>query len=292
MLTSDVRRIQLVVVFLALLVFAPLAVLAQETERAIVATPDSPVPSYTAPPPAVSADTAVPPAASPVAVVRPAISTDPEALGDSMMLHKRYQEAIADYGKARASATVWNKMGIAYQMMFNLKDSMRCYKESLKLAPNNASVLNNLATAEDSLKQYGAAEKLYRKALKIDPKSALVLKNLGTNLLSQHKYDKGWAVYKQALAADPSVFQDRGSPQVQNATSVQQRGAMNYYMALGCAQMGHVDCALEYLRMALNEGFTNPKKVASDVAFSSLRDNPDFKELLAEQESTKAPQAR
>ncbi len=46
-------------------------------------------------------------------------------------------------------------MGIAYQMMFNVKDATRCYNASLKLDPKNPQVLNNLATVYDSQKQYG-----------------------------------------------------------------------------------------------------------------------------------------
>jgi len=214
-----------------------------------------------------------------------------EELADTLSVHRRYQAAIEEYGKATPSAAVWNKMGIAYQMMFNLKDATRCYKESLKLDSRNSQVLNNLATVFDSLKQYGSAEKLYRKALKTDPNSPLIRKNLGTNLLAQHKYNRGWEEYQRALAIDPQVFQDRSSPQVQNPSTVAERGAMNYYMAAGCARMGQVDCALQYLRMALNEGFTSPKKLASDLAFANVRDNPDFKQLLIAQENNRSEAA-
>jgi tetratricopeptide (TPR) repeat protein len=216
----------------------------------------------------------------------------PEELGDTLVVHQRYQAALAAYAKATPSAAIWNKMGIAYQMMFNLKDATRCYRESLQLEPRNSNVLNNMGTIYDSMKEYGQAEKYYKKALKLNPKSALVLKNLGTNLLSQHKYNRGWEAYQQALAIDPQVFQDRNSPQVQNPTSVEDRGVMNYYMAMGCVRAGLTACALEYLRMAMDEGYTNPKKVASDMAFASLRDNPDFKQLLASQSKNKAAQSR
>ncbi len=216
----------------------------------------------------------------------------PEELGDTLTIHQRYQAALAAYAKAPPSAAVLNKMGIAYQMMFNLRDATRCYKESLELDPKNADVLNNLGTIYDSVKEYGQAEKYYKKALKLDPKSALVLKNLGTNLLSQHKYNRGWEMYEQALAVDPQIFEDRNSPQVQNPTSVQQRGVMNYYMAVGCVRVGQTACALQYLRMAMDEGYTTPKKVASDLAFASLRDNPDFKLLLASQKTAKPAQSR
>ena len=233
----------------------------------------------------------IPAALSPGAP-KPGPPPTPEELADSFAVHQRYQAAIAAYAKAPPSAAVWNKMGIAYQMMFNLKDATRCYRASLRLDPHNSNVLNNLGTIYDSLKEYGEAEHFYKKALKSDPRSALVLKNLGTNLLSQHKYNRGWEAYKQALAIDPQIFEDRNSPQVQNPTSVQERGAMNYYMAMGCVRAGLTDCALQYLGMALDEGYTNPKKVAQDVAFASLRDNPDFKQLLARQSNAKSPQAR
>lgn len=215
-----------------------------------------------------------------------------EDLGDSLVMHQRYQAAIAAYQKAPPTALVWNKMGIAYQMMFNVRDATRCYRQSLKLDSHNSQVINNLATVYDSEKQFSAAERLYHKALKINPDSALVYKNLGTNLLAQHKYDRGWDAYQHALALDPQVFSDHGTPQVQNPAPVAERGAMNYYMALGCVRIGQTDCALQYLRMALDEGFTSPKKVASDVAFASLRDNPDFKQLLASQQNAKPEQAR
>ncbi len=59
-------------------------------------------------------------------------------------------------------------MGIAYQMMFDLSDASRCYLASLKIDPRNGSVLNNLGTTYDALKQYGDAEKMYRRALRIE----------------------------------------------------------------------------------------------------------------------------
>jgi tetratricopeptide (TPR) repeat protein len=208
-----------------------------------------------------------------------------EEIGDSLTAHQRYQAAIAAYAKApEMTADIWNKMGIDYQMMFNSKDATRCYKESLKLDPRNPQVLNNLGTVYASTKDYSTAEHLYRKALKLDPHSALILKNLGTNLLAQHRYEKGWAAYQQALAIDPHIFSDNGSPSVEDPSSVQERGAMNYYMAAGCARAGYADCALQYLRMALDEGFTTRKKVANDSEFASLHDNPAFKQLLEEQQ--------
>lgn len=235
--------------------------------------------AWTQPPAEVQPTTATTPTATSAQQVPP----DSETAGDVLLARHRYQAAIEVYHKVpNPSAAVWNKMGIAYQMMFDLDDAMHCYQASLKLDPKNVSVLNNLGTAYDSQRQYGKAVKMYRKALKIQPKSGLVLKNLGTDLLAQHKYAKGWEIYKEALEVDPQIFDHPNGPRVENPASVQDRGAMNYYMAKGCVRAGKNDRAIEYLRSALNEGFTSPQKIAMDREFAALHGLPDFERLIAE----------
>ncbi|HMG87566.1 MAG TPA: tetratricopeptide repeat protein [Terracidiphilus sp.] len=207
-----------------------------------------------------------------------------EQVGDALMAHQRYQAAIEAYKKAPPDdAAVWNKLGIAYQLMFNLTDAMHCYKTSYKLNPKNSTVLNNLGTVYDALKEYHNAEKMYRKALKIDPGSALILKNLGTNLLAQHKFAKGWAEYQAALKVDPLIFEDNSRPRIENPASISDRGAMNFYLAKGCVRAGMPLRAIEYLRMALNEGYTSPKKIIADNEFAALHGLPEFEELLNSQ---------
>jgi pentatricopeptide repeat protein len=58
---------------------------------------------------------------------------------------------------------------------------------------------------------------------------------------------------------------------------------MNYFMAKGCLRAGMTERAIEYLRKALNEGFTNPKKIVADSEFAGLRGVPAFEQLLASQ---------
>jgi tetratricopeptide (TPR) repeat protein len=206
----------------------------------------------------------------------------PMQVGDALMLHKRYQAAIEAYKKApRDSAEAWNKMGIAYQLLRNLDDASHCYKTSLKLEPRNANVMNNLGTVYDSLKRPRAAEHMYRRALKVDPHSAALYKNLGTNLLAQRKFQKGWDIYKTALAIDPNIFASSANPQVEDGASLLERGAVNYFKAKGCVQAGLNDCAIEYLRISLNEGFTTPQKLRADKEFNGLHGTPAFEELLA-----------
>ena len=160
------------------------------------------------------------PTPPPDSAAPPQTPPTPEQLGDSLVGHQRYQAAIAAYSKApEMTAEIWNKMGIAYQMLFNAKDAARCYKESLKLDPVNSQVMNNLATVYASLKMYGQADRMYRKALKLDPKSAMVLKNYGTNLLAEHKYNRGWAGYLGGLSPGRAQ-RDREQGQEQNPATL------------------------------------------------------------------------
>ncbi len=219
----------------------------------------------------------------PAAVAAPFDAT-PEEVGDALIIHQRYEAAIAAYKTADPiSPDVWNKMGIANQLMFNPDEASRCYRESLRLNPMNANALNNLGTLYDSMKRFGDAEKTFRKAIEIDPNSALAYKNLGTSFLSQHQYQKGWAAYQKALSLDPKIFHNQAVLRVENPGTTQDRGAMNYFMAKGCVRAGMNDCAIDHLRRALNEGFTNVKKIGEDTEFAGLRNLPEFNQLLAAQ---------
>jgi tetratricopeptide (TPR) repeat protein len=216
--------------------------------------------------------------------VHSAFQPSPEDVGDAFMIHQRYQAAIEAYQKTSPdSARLENKMGIAYQLMFSPREATRCYKSSLKLNPDNVYALNNLGTIYDSLRQFGDGERMYRKALRLTPGSAVLHKNLGSNLLAQHKYERGWEYYKAALAEDPHIFDNRINPHVENPGTVQDRGAMNYYMARGCVRAGENDRAIDYLRKSMNDGFANARKIVADSEFSSLRGSSAFQDLLASQ---------
>ena len=104
-------------------------------------------------------------------------------------------------------------------------------------------------------------------------------------LLAQHRYQEGWAVYQTALALDSHILQNAESLTVENGSTVVERGATNYYKAKGCVMAGMKGRAIEYLRMALDEGFTNVRKVKADEEFADLRGDPEIEKMLAEQEA-------
>lgn len=218
---------------------------------------------------------------APVKPSLPALSS--EDTGDIHFARQEYQAAIRYYAEvAVPSAPVWNKMGIAYQMLFDMKDAVRCYKESIKLNPDDFHALNNLATVEESLQEFSAAERYYKKAIKLQPRAARIIKNLGTNLLMQHQYGRGADAYAEALAIDPHVFDPASGPSIDIPSPKAEFGTESYFQALSCARAQLTGCAISHLRDAFNEGSATVKRVANDYDFASLRGVPEFDKLLAD----------
>ena len=214
----------------------------------------------------------------------PLVQLSPIELGDLHMARKRYQAALEAYHQAPLdNAAIWNKIGIASQQMFLIQEAKKSYEMSLKLDPKNPDVINNLGTVYYSLQQYGNAERLYRRALKLRPKSALIYKNLGTDLLAANKFKKGWDCYQAALAIDHDIFERTNVLRIGEPTPAQKRGAMSYYLAKSYVLAGMPDLAVDYLRMAIDEGFADRKKIMADKEFASLHGVVAFQQLLTEQ---------
>lgn len=230
-----------------------------------------------------TAATTVPDIPTTPPAVEPQVQLSHQEMGDLYIVRHRYQAAIREFKQVEPhTAAAWNGMGVAYQMLYDTKDAIRCYQESVRLNHRNLHALNNLATTYDSMKDYSKAERYYRKALKVDSCSALLLKNLATNLMMQHKYEKAQKLYLRALAIDPEILSDdRGNPATQSVASIHDLGAANYFKARSCARAGIIDCALENLRMAINEGVAKSKMIAQEPDFDAIRNTPDFQSLMA-----------
>jgi len=188
------------------------------------------------------------PAAQPSA--RPLSS---ETRGDIFMAEKKFREAIEVYQQAPAqNAVVQNKLGIAYQQTQQLDNARKAYERAIKLKPDYMEALNNLGTIYYARKNYRRAINWYNRAL------------------------------KTALRLDPDVFKQHGAVgQILEETSIEERARYHFYQARVCAKMGRNDDALQYLRRALEEGFKQKKSLDEEPDFATLKDLPEFKELMA-----------
>jgi tetratricopeptide (TPR) repeat protein len=206
-----------------------------------------------------------------------------ETRGDIFMARKMYREAIEMYKTGPAdSAVLANKTGIAYHQLVDLERARKSYERALKLRPDYPEAINNLGTIYYATKSYRRAISQYKKALRITPDSASILSNLGTGYFARRNYELAFTTYQRALAIDPDVFEHRSTMGVLlQDRRVDDLAKFHYYLARTYAKAGDVEHALINIRKALEEGFKERDKFKQDPEFASLRENPEFKQILS-----------
>jgi len=219
----------------------------------------------------------------PVVQKTPAPVLSPEMRGDIFMAEKKYREAAEMYQEhSKGSAVLLNKTGIAYHQMLQLDLAEKYYRQALRTDPGYAEAVNNLGTIYYAKKSFRRAVNQYKKALRLNPKSASVWSNLGMGYFARKDYVHAADSFQKALMLDPEVFETRNTQGVLlQERSVEEHAKFHYYLAREYAKAGVTDRALQYIRKALEEGYKEKKKIQEDPAFASLKDLPEFKELMA-----------
>ena len=217
------------------------------------------------------------------ASAKPAGLTDHQ-MGDLYMARKMFREAIDMYRKAMtgtADWALWNKIGIAYHHMQDFKAAKKSYEKALKVNPQYAEARNNLGTVAHARKDYRGAIREYQRALKVDPYSATIYSNLGTAYFARKRYDDALKAYQQALKLDPEVFETHNAAgTILQERTVEERAKYHYYLAKTYAEAGMTDRAMSYVRKSLEEGFKDKKKYMEEPAFATMRDLPEFQQLM------------
>jgi tetratricopeptide (TPR) repeat protein len=206
----------------------------------------------------------------------------PEKRADIFMARKMYREAVETYRQEdMKNPIIWNKIGIAYHQMQQIDTAKKHYEQAVRLNPHYSEALNNLGTVYYHKRSYRRAISYYKKALKLAPSSASIFSNLGTAWFARKKYKEASEAYQTALRLDADVFEHRNSyGTLLQERTVQERAKFHYYLAKTYANAGQNERALQYVRKALEEGFTEKKKFREDPEFAALRELPEFQELL------------
>jgi tetratricopeptide (TPR) repeat protein len=214
---------------------------------------------------------------------KPAVVVTPEMRGDIFMAEKKFREAAEMYQEhSKGSAVMLNKTGIAYHQMLQLNLAEKYYRLALRADPKYTEAVNNLGTIYYARKSYRRAINQYKKALRLNPESGSIWSNLAMGYFSRNDEVHAQEAFQMALKLDPEVFEHRSTQGVLlQERSVGERSKFHYYLAHTYAQQGKIELALQYIRKALEEGFKERKKIAEDPAFATMRELPEFKELLA-----------
>ncbi|HTU45619.1 MAG TPA: tetratricopeptide repeat protein [Bryobacteraceae bacterium] len=217
----------------------------------------------------------------PDVVSRPPIT--PELRGDIYMARKMYREAIDTYRESPDSPVIANKIGIAFHQLLLLDLAKKNYELAIKLDSKYPEAINNLGTIYYAQKNYRKAIRCYDRALKYSPPSASIYANLGAAYFGRKDYKHATSYYEQALTLDPDVFEHHsGFGTMMQERTVEERATFHLYLAKMYAKQGAKDRALIYLRKALEEGVKDRKKIPDMPEFVTLKTDPAFKQLIAE----------
>ncbi len=106
----------------------------------------------------------------------------------SVQLEKRlYPQATSTLRKAlkrlsdepaEAKALIENALGFALAAQDDFSAAVKHYRSALQAKPDYPVALNNLAFAQERLKQTSEATQLYQQVLRIDPKNKTALKQI------------------------------------------------------------------------------------------------------------------
>jgi tetratricopeptide (TPR) repeat protein len=255
--------------FIALFLFLNLCL---PIGRALLGAQDG----QTAPPPATAGQTYETPAKP-----RP-LSLEERA--DIFMARKSYEDAVDYYYRALkevhfANATLWNKLGIAYQQLQNYQASRKAYNQAIRHQKNYAEASNNIGTTYFMQNKYGKSVKYYLRAIKLNPNAASYHVNLGTSYFHMKKYVESGEEYRTALTLDPDIFSKRSA----FGTTVQAREndpEYYFYLAKVFAFLGRPEEAVRNLRRALDDGFKDRKKILNDPDFMKISQDPAYVKLM------------
>jgi len=180
------------------------------------------------------------------------------------------------------SEIIFNKVAIAYTKLNYYDRATEAAMRSLGLNRKYAFGYNTLGTIQLVQHKARAAIRNFRRAISLNDRVAFFYLNLGNAYLEQKKGDSAMKAFHEALSIDPLVMSRQAGVGVQ-ATSAQFNDAKrDYYLARVFAERGQDDLALELLKRAFANGFTDLERIMKDKEFDRLRGSKEFKELLEE----------
>ncbi len=208
-------------------------------------------------------------------------SLSPELQGDILLARGSYAAAIRAYDNVTPrTASIWNKTGMAYHHLFAPEKALQDYKMAVRLDPHYAVAYNNMGAVYHGLEEYARAEKAYKTAIKYAPQLAVAYCNLGTTYFAESKGKRGAEAYQKALTLDPNVFSPQMLNKIEEGSARQQRVVTAYNLARVYAAAGRNPEAMAALNHAVSAGFRDRKQLLQAKEFASLRDTPEFRQIL------------
>jgi tetratricopeptide (TPR) repeat protein len=197
-----------------------------------------------------------------------------ELKGDLARIHEHFGEATGFY-KAALHATpgdakLYNKLGISYLKLRDFGSARKAFSQAVKHDPLFSNAYNNLGATECLAKKYNPAIRSLKRALELDETSAPAHLNMAEAWAGLGEMDRAMTEYARAIELNADVLSGSGDGVQVRVSTPEQRGRVDYLIAMAYARRGNLEGALEYLRRAHDENFSGLGKVYQDQLFAGL----------------------
>jgi tetratricopeptide (TPR) repeat protein len=203
--------------------------------------------------------------------------------GDIAFNRKDYYAALIKYLEAARwnpnNENTFNRLGITYSLLNFYDEARQALERALELRPKFAYAVNNLGSVYFAQRNYKKAEKCFKKAINWRANEASFHMNLGSLYFEKKKPDKAMAEWRKGLALDPDIFSKSSAISLAGATSTSQM-EKSYFMARLFASAGNVESAIENLKLAITQGFSDVDAIEKQPDFDRIRQDPRFVEFM------------
>jgi|ERR1700690_643270 len=240
--------------------------------------------------------------APPTSQVKPpskdASAVELEKQGDELRAEKAYLDALDYFHAALAkqpdNPPVWNKIGIVALLLQHYREAGKDFEQALKQDRKFAEAYNNLGVVKYELgaqslrnkrlfggRDLGRAIADYKKAIELDPNSASYYSNMGAAYFAEQKVDEASRAYEEAIQLDPLIFERTSHTGIAaQMSSPDDRAHYDYVLAKIYAKLGDSEHSLQYLRAAMENGYSGVSNALTDPEFADLRKDTRFAELM------------
>ena len=170
------------------------------------------------------------------------------------------------------------------------------FREALRIKPDYISARNNLKKALSIQKLFQEKSARIQEALKNRPNDPLLHYEMGNLFLAKGELNKAKSQYQKALALQPRFPQASNNLAFVYAKNKEYANALSefhkmldhwpdnaetyYNVACMYSRLNRVDESIEWLRKAINKGYTNWKNIKTDSDLENIRNSFAYRELI------------
>jgi tetratricopeptide (TPR) repeat protein len=205
--------------------------------------------------------------------------------GDIAFARKDYYAALIKYLEASRlnpyDELILNRLGITYCQLNFYSEGLDVFERVVALNPKLAFALNNIGSVYFAQQNLNKAEKFFKKAIHEKKDESSFYMNLASLYLEKKKPDKAMEEWRKALAIDPNAF-GKKSAVILGSSGNSSPMEKSYFIARLYASMGDVESAIENLKEAFNQGFSDIEAINKQKDFDLIRKDPRFSEFVEE----------